>query len=122
MNFILKLVKMSYYLNNNIHKGDLIMEISINHGVELVITIKGRLDTVTSTEFTSAVEKEEIKEGVVVIEAKDLEYISSAGLRALLALKKSLASQNKELEIHHLNPVCQEVFNVTGFNNILTVK
>lgn len=122
MNFILKLVKMSYYLNNNIHKGDLIMEISINHGVELVITIKGRLDTVTSTEFTSAVEKEEIKEGVVVIEAKDLEYISSAGLRALLALKKSLASQNKELEIHHLNPVCQEVFKVTGFNNILTVK
>ena len=122
MNFILKLVKMSYYLNNNIHKGDLIMEISINHGVELVITIKGRLDTVTSLEFTSAVEKEEIKEGVVVIEAKDLEYISSAGLRALLALKKSLASQNKELEIHHLNPVCQEVFKVTGFNNILTVK
>ncbi|MBR0193969.1 MAG: STAS domain-containing protein [Bacilli bacterium] len=122
MNFILKLVKMSYYLNNNIHKGDLIMEISINHGVELVINIKGRLDTVTSQEFTSAVEKEEIKEGVVVIEAKDLEYISSAGLRALLALKKSLASQNKELEIHHLNPVCQEVFKVTGFNNILTVK
>lgn len=122
MNFILKLVKMSYYLNNNIHKGDLIMEISINHGEELVITIKGRLDTVTSTEFTSAVEKEEIKEGVVVIEAKDLEYISSAGLRALLALKKSLASRNKELEIHHLNPVCQEVFKVTGFNNILTVK
>lgn len=122
MNFILKLVKMSYYLNNNIHKGDSIMEISINHGVELIITIKGRLDTVTSQEFTSAVEKEEIKEGVVVIEAKDLEYISSAGLRALLALKKSLAGQNKELEIHHLNPVCQEVFKVTGFNNILTVK
>ena len=122
MNFILKLVKMSYYLNNNIHKGDLIMEISMNHGAELVISIKGRLDTVTSQEFTSAVEKEEIKEGVVVIEAKDLEYISSAGLRALLALKKSLASSSKELEIHHLNPVCQEVFKVTGFNNILTVK
>ena len=113
---------MFYYLTNNIHKGDLIMEISMSHGVDLVISIKGRLDTVTSTEFTSAIEKEEIKEGVVVIEAKDLEYISSAGLRALLALKKSLASQNKELEIHHLNPVCQEVFKVTGFNHILTVK
>ena len=53
---------------------------------------------------------------------KELEYISSAGLRALLALKKNLASQNKELEIHNLNPVCQEVFKVTGFNNVLTVK
>ena len=51
------------------------MEISMNHGSELVISVKGRLDTVTSVEFTSAVEKEEIKEEVVVIEAKDLEYI-----------------------------------------------
>ena len=98
------------------------MEISINHGEQLLIALKGRLDTVTSVEFTNAVEKEDIKEGVVVVEAKDLEYISSAGLRALLALKKSLASSNKSLEIHHLNPVCQEVFRVTGFNNILTVK
>ena len=98
------------------------MEISINHGEQLLIALKGRLDTVTSVEFTNAVEKEDIKEGVVDVEAKDLEYISSAGLRALLALKKSLASSNKNLEIHHLNPVCQEVFRVTGFNNILTVK
>ena len=98
------------------------MEISINHGEQLLIALKGRLDTVTSVEFTNAVEKEDIKEGVVVVEAKDLEYISSAGLRALLALKKSLASSNKSLEIHNLNPVCQEVFRVTGFNNILTVK
>ena len=98
------------------------MEISINHGEQLVVALKGRLDTVTSVDFTEALSKEDIKEEMVVIEAKDLEYISSAGLRALLALKKSLASSKKELEIHHLNPVCQEVFKVTGFNNILTVK
>ena len=98
------------------------MEISMKHGEELVVALVGRLDTVTSVEFTDALSKEEIKEAKVVIEAKDLEYISSAGLRALLALKKSLASSSKELEIHHLNPVCQEVFKVTGFNNILTVK
>ena len=98
------------------------MEISINHGEQLVVALKGRLDTVTSVDFTEALSKEDIKEEMVVIEAKDLEYISSAGLRALLALKKSLASSKKELEIHRLNPVCQEVFKVTGFNNILTVK
>ena len=98
------------------------MEISINHGKEMVVVLKGRLDTVTSVDFTNALEKEEVKENLVIIEMKDLEYISSAGLRALLALKKTLASNNKELEIHNLNPVCEEVFKVTGFNNILTVK
>ena len=98
------------------------MDISIKHGEELIVALVGRLDTVTSVEFTDTLSKEEIKEAKVVIEAKDLEYISSAGLRALLALKKSLAASSKELEIHHLNPVCQEVFKVTGFNNILTVK
>lgn len=98
------------------------MEISINHGADLVISLQGRLDTVTSVEFTDALAKEEIKEAKVIINMKELEYISSAGLRSLLALKKNLASQNKELEIHNLNPVCQEVFKVTGFNNVLTVK
>ncbi len=98
------------------------MEIAINHGDQLVVGLKGRLDTVTSVDFTNALAKEEIKENIVIVDMKELEYISSAGLRALLALKKSLASSNKELEIHNLNPVCQEVFKVTGFNNILTVK
>ena len=53
---------------------------------------------------------------------KETEYISSAGLRLLLALKKSLAKEDKKLEIHNLNNVCREVFKVTGFGNILTVK
>ena len=98
------------------------MEININHGEQMVVCLKGRLDTVTSVDFTNALAKEEIKEGIVIVDMKELEYISSAGLRALLALKKTLASNSKELEIHNLNPVCQEVFRVTGFNNILTVK
>lgn len=98
------------------------MEIKINHGAEMTIVLSGRLDTVTSVEFQDAVSKEEIKESLVVVDAKDLEYISSAGLRALLSLKKSLAVEKKELEIHSLNAVCAEVFKVTGFSNILTIK
>lgn len=98
------------------------MEISIKHGNEMVIALEGRLDTLTSVTFTETVNKEEIKENLVIVDMKNLEYISSAGLRALLALKKTLAASKKELEIHNLNPVCQEVFKVTGFNNVLTVK
>lgn len=98
------------------------MEISITHGDNLTIALEGRLDTVTSTELSDAIVKEEIKENLVIIDFAKLEYISSAGLRVLLALKKQLSSENKELEIHNLNDVVKEVFNVTGFINILTVK
>ena len=98
------------------------MEIKINHGNEMTIALAGRLDTVTSVDFQNAINNEEIKENLVIVDAKELEYISSAGLRALLSLKKNLSGSGKELEVHNLNPVCQEVFKVTGFNNILTIK
>ena len=98
------------------------MEINIKHGEQLVVSLSGRLDTVTSVEFTNRMNQEKIEEKLVIIDMKDLEYISSAGLRALLAVKKSLAPQGKELEVHNLSPICQEVFKVTGFKNILTVK
>ena len=98
------------------------MEILIKHEDAMIISLKGRLDTVTSVEFQKAVAEEEIKESLVIVDAKELEYISSAGLRALLSLKKQLVPEGKGLEIHNLNAVCQEVFKVTGFNNILTVK
>ena len=98
------------------------MEIIINHGDNFEIKLIGRLDTVTSLELSERLQKEEIKEDLVVVNAEELEYISSAGLRVLLSLKKSLAPQGKALEIHKLNPVCTEVFKVTGFNNIITIK
>ena len=98
------------------------MEIKFNHGSELIITLIGRLDTTTSIDVSNAISKEEINENKVIIDMKEIEYISSAGLRLLLALKKELDSKNKVLEIHNLNDVCLEIFNITGFINILTVK
>ena len=98
------------------------MEITVTHGDVLVFALRGRLDTVTSRDLLNAFAKEEVKESLVKMDMKELEYISSAGLRALLAIKKELAAQGKQLEIHNLNNICAEVFKVTGFNNILTVK
>ena len=98
------------------------MEINVNHGENLVIALSGRLDTVTSKELLESFSKEEVKEDLVILDMKDLEYISSAGLRALLAIKKELAEKGKSFEIHNLNNICKEVFKVTGFGNILTVK
>ena len=98
------------------------MEINIDHGEQLVFALNGRLDTVTSKELLAAFDKEEKKEQLVIVDMKDLEYISSAGLRALLAMKKELVANKKQLEIHNLNSICLEVFRVTGFQNVLTIK
>ena len=64
----------------------------------------------------------EIDKDLVIIDFKELEYISSAGLRVLLAIKKMLEASGKKLEIHNVNEVILEVFNVTGFINVLNVK
>ena len=98
------------------------MEINVKHGEQLVISLKGRLDTIASEKLVEAFNNEEVKEQLVIVDMQELEYISSAGLRALLAMKKELVSKKKQLEIHNLNSICQEVFKVTGFLNVLTVK
>ena len=98
------------------------MEIKMMHGENLTIALVGRLDTVTSVELNDAFTKEEVKENLVVFDFQELQYISSAGLRVLLAIKKSLEDEGKELEIVNLNNVVREVFKVTGFINVLTVK
>ena len=98
------------------------MEITINHGENLVISLNGRLDTTTSVQLDKQFKDINITESLVILDFKDLEYISSAGLRVLLTIKKKLDSVEKSLEIHNINPVVKEVFSVTGFKNVLTVK
>lgn len=98
------------------------MEIKIEHGNEMVIKFVGRLDTVSSLELSKKIEEEEINENLVIFDMKETEYISSAGLRLIISLKKDLNSKGKQLELHNMNPVCQEVFRVTGFNKLITIK
>ena len=98
------------------------MEIVINHKEYLEVILTGRLDTTTSVELDSKMKETEIKENLVVLDFTNLEYISSAGLRVLLSLKKNLETNGKALEIHNINEIVKEVFNVTGFINVLTIK
>lgn len=98
------------------------MEIKFEHKENLTVYLIGRLDTVTSQELGEAMQKEEVKEDLVIFDFKELQYISSAGLRILLAIKKDLDDAGKSLEIINLNKVVEEVFKVTGFINVLTVK
>lgn len=90
-------------------------------GSKLTVAVEGRLDTTTAPELETAL-KEDI-EGVeeLVIDLANLEYISSAGLRVLLAAQKIMMKQGK-MVVTNPNDVISEIFEVTGFRDILTIE
>ena len=86
-----------------------------------VFALEGRLDTVTAPDL-----EKELKaslDGVteLVLDFEKLEYISSAGLRVLLSAQKTMAKQG-EMKVTHVNEVIMEIFEVTGFSDILTIE
>lgn len=90
-------------------------------GSKLTLILKGRLDTTTAPQLEA--ELKDAMEGVTDLEFdfQDLEYLSSAGLRVLLAAQKTMNKQGK-MVIRQVNETIQEVFEVTGFVDILTIK
>ena len=97
------------------------MEAIINKDNEkLTVEVSGRLDTLTAPEFESKVEPQlsGIKE--LVIDLKDLEYISSAGLRVLMGFVKIMQDQG-EMKVINPNEVVMDVFSLTGFDSILNI-
>ena len=89
-------------------------------GSKLTIMLEGRLDTTTSPALEA--ELKEALTGIteLVFDFEKLEYISSAGLRILLANQKIMNKQGS-MVIKNVNEVISEVFEVTGFADILTV-
>ncbi len=87
---------------------------------ELVIELDGRLDTITSPELEAVIKNE--LEGVTALKLdfSKLEYISSAGLRVLLSAKKKMDQQGT-MEVSNLSELVREVFDVTGFSDIISI-
>lgn len=91
------------------------------NGTTLEIALEGRLDTTTSPELEK--ELDGALDGVeeLIMDFSDLEYISSAGLRVLLAANKAIHGKGK-MKVVSPNEIVKEVFEVTGFDNILTIE
>lgn len=90
-------------------------------GTKLEIILEGRLDTITAPAL-----EEEIKQSLngiteLIFDFEKLEYISSAGLRVLLATQKIMNKQGSMI-IKNVNDVINDVFEVTGFVDILTIE
>lgn len=85
----------------------------------LNVTLSGRLDTMTAVLFQSAVDEKLQGVSTVVIDCNALEYISSAGLRALLALQKKMKTKVRLINTHGL---VAEVLDVTGLADVFAAE
>jgi anti-sigma B factor antagonist len=92
-----------------------------NESEKLLIALEGRLDTVTAPDLET--ELMDSLDGIteLVLDMKDLEYISSAGLRVLLTAQKRM-NQKGSMKLINVNDTVMEIFDVTGFVDILTIE
>ena len=88
---------------------------------KLAVEVKGRLDTTTAPELEAALK--ESMEGIeeLTLNFAELEYISSAGLRVLLSAHKVMSAKGG-MKVTNVNEIVQEVFEVTGFADILNIE
>ena len=93
----------------------------IIHGNDMTLSLAGRLDTTTAPQLEA--ELKESLAGVkhLVLDIKALEYLSSAGLRVLLSTQKLMNKQGS-MVVRGANETITEIFEVTGFCDILTLE
>ena len=83
--------------------------------------LEGRLDTVTAPELEKELKASLDGISELTLDFEKLDYISSAGLRVLLSTQKVMTKQGA-LKIVHVNETIMEIFEVTGFTDILTIE
>ncbi len=91
------------------------------NGNELTLFVIGRLDTTTAPQLESELKQSISGAEKLILDLKDLEYLSSAGLRVLLSAQKVMNKQG-EMIVRNVNETISEIFEVTGFVEILTIE
>ena len=91
------------------------------NGTNLEIALDGRLDTMTSPELETELNNSLEGAETLTLDMSKLAYISSAGLRVLLAAHKAMSAKGG-MKLTNVNEIVQEVFDVTGFADILTIE
>ena len=91
------------------------------NGSDLTIALEGRLDTTTAPALEADLKESLVDVSTLTFDFAQLEYISSAGLRVLLAAQKQMNKQGT-MKIRHVSEVIMEIFEVTAFTDILTIE
>ncbi len=99
------------------------MQVSISsHDNQTVVTLTGRVDTTNAEQFLQDISP--LMEGDnpdIVVDCSGMDYTSSQGLRVFLMLQKSVGSRKGRLVLKDMQPQVREVFDITGFSNIITI-
>ncbi len=90
-------------------------------GSEIVISLAGRLDTITAPELEEELNSSLVDAEKLTFDMEKLEYISSAGLRVLLSAQKKM-SKKGGMVVKHVSEEVMEIFEVTGFADILVIE
>ena len=91
------------------------------NGKALEIALEGRLDTMTAPELENELHASLENADSLVLDFAKLNYISSAGLRVLLSAHKTMSGKGG-MKVINVNEIVREVFDVTGFSDILTIE
>lgn len=98
------------------------MEVVVNKNeTNLNVKVSGELNTVTSPNFENEVVPQLKGIKNLVLDFKDLEYISSAGLRSILVMLKLMEKQG-EMKIINANDAVKNIFAMTGFDSVLNIE
>jgi len=90
-------------------------------GNNLIVKLIGRLDTETSPELTESLKDDLDNVENLTFDMSDLIYVSSAGLRVILSTQKIMNKQGS-MKLTNVQDIVQEVFDATGFSDILTIE
>lgn len=93
----------------------------IANETELTVNLTGRLDTTTAPQLEAEMQASIPGVEKLVLDFAALEYLSSAGLRVLLATHKAMNKQGKMI-IKNINETISEIFDVTGFSDVLNIE
>ena len=91
------------------------------NGDEITLVVSGRLDTQTAPELENALDASLPGLKELTFDMTNLEYVSSAGLRVILKAQKAMNSQGS-MKLTGVNDSIMEVFDITGFLDILTIE
>ena len=98
----------------------MVIEKNLN-GSELSVRVAGRMDTTTAPELEAAIDGSIAGITDLVLDCSGLEYVSSAGLRVILKAQKQMNTQGN-MKLTNVNETIMEVFDITGFADILTIE
>ena len=88
---------------------------------KLTITLTGRLDTTTAPQLETELKQNISGVEALILDFSGLEYLSSAGLRVLLSAQKVMNRQGN-MTVKNVNEIIMEIFEVTGFVDLLTIE